>query len=44
MVIDVALVHDSKSLGRLLVRRNGQLRYADPGMPLNNAANAKVRK
>ena len=44
LVIDVALVHDFSGDCWRDVSRNGQLRYADPDMLLNNAADAKVRK
>ena len=42
LVIDVALVHDFSGDCWRDVRRNGQLRYADPDMLLNNAADVKV--
>jgi hypothetical protein len=44
LVIDVALVHDFSGDCWRDVSRNGQLRYADPDMLLNNAADVKVRK
>jgi len=44
LVIDVACVHDFSGDCWRDVRRNGQLRYDDPDMLLNNAADAKVRK
>ena len=44
LVIDVALVHDFSGDCWRDVRRNGQLRYDDPDMLLNNAADAKARK
>ena len=40
----MALVHDFSGDYWRDVSRNGQLRYADPDMLLNNAANVKVRK
>ena len=43
MVIDVALVHDFS--GNLRdAYRNGQLRYDDPNLLLNNVTRAKVQK
>jgi len=44
LVIDVACVHDFQGACLRDVRRNGQLRFDDPDMLLNNAADAKVRK
>jgi len=44
LVIDVACVHDFSGDCWRDVRRNGQLRFDDPDMLLNNAADAKVRK
>ena len=44
VVIDVTLLHDFSGDCWRDVSRNRQLRYADPDMLLNNAANAKVRK
>ena len=44
LVIDVALVHDFSGDCWRDVNSNGQLRYADPDMLLNNAADFEVRK
>ena len=44
LVIDLALVHDFSGDCWRDVSRNGQLRYADPDMLHNNAADVKVRK
>jgi hypothetical protein len=43
LVMDVALVHDFSGDCWRDVSRNGQLRYADSHMLLNNAADVKVR-
>ena len=44
LVIDVALVYDFSGDCSRDARRNGQLRYDDPDLLLNNAARAKVHK
>ena len=44
LVIDVALVHDFSGNCLRDARRNGQLRYDDPDLLLNNATSAKVQK
>ena len=44
LVLDVAMAHDFSGDCWSDWGRNGQLRYADRDMLLNNAAEAKVRK
>ena len=44
LLIDVALIRDFSGNCLGDARRNGQLRYDDPDLFLNNAASAKVQK